>query len=334
MGQKKTPTGLNWEGQQEKTKADREDNTLIPHAGQGICRRVSMSSDTLQHFADRLREAGLAIDCIEANGLLHRCGVVDKPNGKDGAYKAFLDAPASLWWKNWRTGDEGTWCGVSGKDMTAAEREALKARIAEAKEAAREQAERHAKAAERARTIWEAAPAASDAHPYLRRKEVPVLGLRLAQDGRLLVPVLDAAGKAQSLQFIAGDGYKRFLSGGKTAGGFLPLPARDGSKDGPLLIAEGYATAASLFVATGHACLVVFNAGNLEAVVKLARKEYPDREIILCADNDCETHKPDGTAWNPGEEAAKRPPHPSGRGSPYALPLTGQGRFQRPAHAP
>ena len=294
-----------------------------------------MSSDTLQHFADRLREAGLVVDRIEADGLLHRCGTTDKPNGTDGSFKAFLDAPASIWWRNWRTGDEGTWCGVSNADMTAAEREALKARIAEAKEAARkEQAERHAKAAELAGKLWEAAHAATDAHPYLARKEVPAFGLRQAQDGRLMVPVLDAAGTPQSLQFIAGDGSKRFLSGGKTAGGHFPIPAKDGGKDGPLLIAEGFATGASLRLSTGFAVLVAFNAGNLEAVVKLARKEYPDWEIILCADNDCETHKPDGTAWNPGEEAAKRPPHPSGRGSPYALPLTGQGRFQRPAHAP
>ena len=266
-----------------------------------------MNSDTLQQFADRLREGGLVVDRIEADGVLHRCGTTGKPNAMDGAYKAFIDAPASLWWKNWRTGDEGSWCGVSGKDMTAAEREALKARIAEAKAAAaREQAERWAKAAELAEKLWEAAPAAPDAHPYLRRKEVPALGLRLARDGRLLVPVLDAAGKAQSLQFIAGDGSKRFLSCGKTAGGFFPLPARDGSKDGPLLIAEGYATAASLHVATGHACLVAFNAGNLEAVAKLAREQYPDREIVLCADNDCETRKPDGTPWNPGVDAATK----------------------------
>ncbi len=117
-----------------------------------------VTNDVFQHFVDRLREAGLAVECVEADGLLHRCGVLDKPSGTDGTYKAFLDAPASLWWKNWRTGDEGTWCGVSGKDMTTAEREALKARIAEAKEAARkEQAERHAKAAELAGKLWEAA---------------------------------------------------------------------------------------------------------------------------------------------------------------------------------
>lgn len=121
-----------------------------------------------------------------------------------------------------------------------------------------------------------------------------------------MVPVLDAAGTPQSLQFIAGDGSKRFLSGGRTAGGYFPIPAKDGSKDGPLLIAEGYATGASLHLSTGYVVLVAFNAGNLHAVARMARKQYPDREIILCADNDVETRKPDGTPWNPGEEAAAK----------------------------
>ena len=266
-----------------------------------------MSSDTLQQFADRLREAGLVVDRIEADGVLHRCGVLDKPSGTDGSFKAFLDAPASIWWKNWRTGDEGTWCEKSGKDMTTAEREALKARIAEAKEAtAKEQAERYANAAELAGKQREAAHAATDAHLYLARKEVPAFGLRQAQDGRLMAPVLDAAGTPQSIQFIAGDGSKRFLSGGKTAGGHFPIPAKDGGEDGPLLIAEGYATGASLRLSTGFAVLVAFNAENLEAVARMARKRYAGREIVLCADNDVETRKPDGTPWNPGVEAATK----------------------------
>ena len=52
--------------------------------------------------------------------------------------------------------------------------------------------------------------------------------------------------------------------------------------------------------------LIAFNAGNLEAISRIARARYPDREIVLCADNDCETVRPDGTAWNPGTEAASR----------------------------
>lgn len=235
-----------------------------------------MNSNPLQQFSARLREAGLVVNHIEADGVLHRCGVSGKEQGADGAYKAFLDAPASIWWKNWRTGDEGSWCGKSGKDMTAAEL---------------------------AGKLWEAAHAATDAHPYLARKEVPAFGLRLAR-GWLVVPVLDASGKPQSLQFITGEGEKRFMPGGKTAGGHFPIPAKDGGEDGPLLIAEGYATGASLRLSTGFAVLVAFNAGNLEAVARMARKRYAGREIVLCADNDVETRKPDGTPWNPGAEAA------------------------------
>ena len=41
------------------------------------------------------------------------------------AYKAFLDAPASIWWKNWRTGDEGTWTARPEKEFSAAQRKAL-----------------------------------------------------------------------------------------------------------------------------------------------------------------------------------------------------------------
>lgn len=266
-----------------------------------------MSSDTLTKFAERLREVGLEVDRVEADGLLHRCGTTDKPGGKDGAYKAFLDEPASLWWKNWRTGDENSWCAKSDKAMTTAEKKILKKRVAEAKEqAAKELVERHAKATELAGWIWSRCPAAPDNHTYLQRKEVPSFGLRMARDGRLIIPVMNENGKAQSLQFIGNDGSKLFLSGGKTAGGYFPIPARDSSKDGPLLIAEGYATSASLHLATGAAVLVAFNAGNLHAVARLARKQHPDREILICADNDIGNTKADGTPCNPGVESATK----------------------------
>ena len=135
--------------------------------------------------------------------------------------------------------------------------------------------------------------------------------MRQTEDGRLVVPVLDQSGQIQSLQFILPDKPtegtdKFFLKGGKTSGGFFSIPAKNDTKDGPLLIAEGYATGASLHLATGYAVLIAFNAGNLEAVARMARQSYPDRELVLCADNDCETLKPDGTPWNPGKEAASR----------------------------
>lgn len=274
-----------------------------------------MSDDILIAFTESLRAAGLVVEHVRADGHLHRCGTTDRPRGKDGAYRIHLDAPACCWWKNWRTGDEGSRTAKPDKDLTPAERKALRKRITAArKEAEEEQATRWAASAKLARTIWERAGSATDAHPYLQRKGIPALAGIRQREWRgaveLVLPVLDASGQLVSLQFILpekpADGPdKRFLKGGRTAGGYFPIPAKDGSKDGPLLIAEGYATAASLHLATGHACLVAFNAGNLLPVARMARDKYPDREIILCADNDCETMK-EGKAWNPGVEAATR----------------------------
>jgi len=53
-----------------------------------------------------------------------------------------------------------------------------------------------------------------------------------------------------------------------------------------ILIAEGFATAASLHEATGHQVFIAFDAGNLVNVAKIIRAKNPDAEIIICGDND------------------------------------------------
>ena len=135
--------------------------------------------------------------------LLHRCGTTDRPHRKDGAYTAFLDAPASLWWKNWRTGDEGTWTYRPEKELTAAQRRALHERIRAIKTHNEAEQERRWRAAAKlAASIWNRSRTAGDDHPYLKRKEVPAIGLRQTEDVTLIVPVLNPSGKVQSLQFI------------------------------------------------------------------------------------------------------------------------------------
>lgn len=271
---------------------------------------ASMSSaDALSAFAAALSAAGLVVEGLPvADGALHRCGVAGNPRGKDGAYRIHLDAPACCWWRNWGTGDTGTRTLAPEKEMGAAECKALRERIAAARKAAEEaQRKRHAAAAKLARVLWERATPAPDSHPYLVRKQVPALGLRQDTKGRLVVPVRDADGGLVSLQFILPETPvngpdKLFMKGGRTAGGYFPIPARDGGHDSPLCLAEGYATAASIHLATGHACLAAFNAGNLSAVARLARERYPSREIIVCADNDL---RPDDRP-NTGVEAATR----------------------------
>lgn len=271
------------------------------------------SADALSVFADALAAAGLVVEGLPvADGALHRCGVAGKPRGKDGSYRIHLDAPACCWWCNWGTGDTGTRTLAPEKKMSAAERKALQERIAAARKAAEEeQSKRHAAAAKLARVLLERSTPAPDSHPYLVRKQVPALGLRQDAQGRLVVPVRDADGGLASLQFILPEKPvngpdKLFMKGGRTAGGWFAIPAKDGRTDGPLMLCEGFATGASIHLATGYACLVAFNAGNLSAVACLARERYPEREIIVCGDNDCETVKPDGTPWNTGKEAATK----------------------------
>ncbi len=261
-----------------------------------------MSSDILHSFAECLRSAGLEVEVVLADGLLHRCDTTDRPHRKDGAYKAFLDAPASIWWKNWRTGEDGTWTAASEKALDARECKELRERIAQSRADTRAEQERRWQAGARlAALVWKNGLPANAGHPYLKDKAIPAEALRQTKDNRLIVPVLNEAGKIQSLQFILPEKLengtnKLFLKGGRTGGGYCPLASKDGKKDGPLLIAEGFATAASLRLATGYAVLAAFSAGNLLPVAQMARRKYPDREIILCADNDIATKDNPGVA--------------------------------------
>lgn len=192
---------------------------------------------------------------------------------------------------DWRTGESWTFCSKNDRELSPEDRERLKIRMeADKKRRQEEEAKRHAEAhAEAKRILAGSMPAPAD-HPYLVRKGVALVGtIRIADDGWLVLPVLDAEGAPMSVQFIAKDGGKRFLPGGKLKGGYFPIPAVNGEKNGLLYVCEGYATGATIHAATGAAVLVAFNCGNSLPVAEMARAKYPDREIIVCADDDAKT---------------------------------------------
>ena len=77
-------------------------------------------------------------------------------------------------------------------------------------------------------------PARRNTHIY-GRKGVPALGdMRQTRSGLLLLPVRDISGTLQSLQYIAPDGTKRFLTGGKVQGGHFIIPGKVGKASSPL----------------------------------------------------------------------------------------------------
>ena len=281
--------------------------------------------ELVRRVAEALTSAGLVVDDIDLSGELVRCGTTQKPNGTDGAYKVHTDFPPSVWLCNYHDGGEGRTLPLWEKGridaMTEAEREALRECIRQGKEEnARRLEERRRQAAEAARELFESLPPAGEENAYLRHKGVLPLGAFRECDASrtpfpsqlagacLVVPLLNSEGRTVSLQFIDEAGSKRFLPGGEKKGCYFPIPAKDGSKDGPLLIGEGVATVLSACMATGYAGLVAFDCGNLEAVGRVAREKYPERELVFLADNDCAGK--DGSArpeeQNPGLVAARK----------------------------
>ena len=160
-------------------------------------------------------------------------------------------------------------------------------------------------AAARAARIWVPARPAPADHPYLAAKRAGPLALRMDPGGRLIVPLQDVDGRLHSLEFIAPDGAKRFLAGGAKKGHFAVVgldPAPLEKPTGPVLICEGWATGASLHLATGHMVIAAMDAGNLSPGAEALRARFPVADLVLVADNDT---KPDRDS-NPGVAAARK----------------------------
>jgi phage/plasmid primase-like uncharacterized protein len=110
------------------------------------------------------------------------------------------------------------------------------------------------------------------------------------------------------MQYIREDGTKRFAKDSRQEGCFHVLGGFEWLAKAPaIVIAEGYATAATLSEALGHATVAAFNSGNLPHVAKSLHALYPDKPIVIAGDNDLHVEQTQGV--NPGrakaEEAAK-----------------------------
>jgi putative DNA primase/helicase len=236
---------------------------------------------------------------IIADGKVRRFTIAgDKPKSRNGRYALWDEGDfASGWVINSRIGEMHKWNTRVRKKLTDAERREY-ARKVEANRLARDeaQAKTHAAVALKAEKNWK--NAAKGKHPYLDRKQIAGTGSRVM--GKLLVIPAYKAGKMVSLQYIAEDGAKRFLTGGEIQGAYGSI----GKDVSTIYICEGYATAHSVHDASGKASIWAFNAGNLSAVAKTIREKYPDSQIVMVADNDQWTVRQDGAAWNPGIEKA------------------------------
>ncbi len=242
-------------------------------------------NDLIDQFKQAIAAAGLTPPTeIIGDGEIHRFRASGKPGHKSGWYILHTDGIAAGAYGDWREGFTQNWCSKGDTSMTEAERIAHRDRV-KAMQRQREDdvAQRQELAAADALKRWTAATPCTQ-HHYLTRKGIQPKGAKIEGD-RLLIPIRDTAGTLHSLQTIAPDGTKMFMSGGRIKGCYFGI----GKPKGALIVCEGFATGASIHECTGHAVAVAFNAGNLESVAVALRNKYPALKIIIAADDDHQT---------------------------------------------
>lgn len=249
-------------------------------------------------FTEALRLAGLRPrGSVQMDGKWHRVAVEgDKGAKKSGSYMGHLDGLPAGFIQNFKTTERVTWKAEGGvKPQNAEERAAERQRIAErqaAKDAERKMLENAA--ARKAASMWSRGTQAHT-HPYLKAKGVQPHGLRQDRYGNLMLAMRDATGDVRNVQTIAASGTKLFVKDGRKQGLYALLGTLE--PGAPVVIAEGFATGATMRELTGFPTVVAFDAGNLKVVAEQIRALDPTRQIVFAADND--HHLP----LRPGEKA-------------------------------
>lgn len=263
----------------------------------------------------QMRETGLVVDSLDTSGKLVRVPVcfprADKGKKKSGWYVVHEFRLSSGGFGlagafgNYKA-DEKRRIDMPEGALTEADRAEYDRKRKAAQKKVEDGARRAAKAcAERAQKIWVGLPEEGRS-PYLDNKGVRAFGLRFSR-GSIVVPLYkpsEAEGgqlfglSLVGLQFISPEGDKKFLTGTPKKGAFHWLTAIPDAEC-PVVVVEGYATGASVHMATGLPVAVAFDAGNLEPVARALRAVMPGALICVAGDNDTETEN------NPGLNKAQ-----------------------------
>ena len=222
------------------------------------------------------------------DGQWHRVPVDGDKKGQDsGSYRGFLDGRPSGLATNYRAGAVGVKWVATGVALT----EEQKARIDrdKARTRARRDADRKTVARDAAKTaygIWTNLPADAtpDTCPYLAEKGVQGHGVKVDDEGKLVVPHRDANGFLWGVQFV--DDGKRFLKGAQKQGtmhligGETAKLADLGSNEARSSSARATPPVPPSTRPPAHPVVVAFDSGNLKPVAEAVRAAHPDRDLI------------------------------------------------------
>jgi putative DNA primase/helicase len=218
---------------------------------------------------------------INPNGILHR--FKDATGKLNCWYTLHIDRRAAGTVGNWKTGLKVNW-KAEGNYPKLTDLQLLDFQIEKHRQELilkSEEKARHQEAMAKASYIWNRATPATT-YSYLIKKGIQAHCSRLYKDA-LVIPIYNK-NLLVSLQFIDKYGNKKMLSGGQLKGSSCNIGKYQSGN--PVLIAEGFATGASLSESTGYLTVIAFSAGNIKQAAVDTRSFYPTDDIIICGDND------------------------------------------------
>lgn len=271
----------------DKIKAWLPENTVT-----GQVKDVAYDLSPAEEFGQILRDAGFVLpsgELPEMDGKRHRVATEGDSHGKkSGVYQGYMNGRPAGWYQDHRASEEKVKWTSSGK-FQQDPAEMIKQRALSAQNRWDRDVQAQADYARMARTLagqWQKMPVPSDVHPYLARKGVPAAdGVKLDKYDNLVIPLRNAAGDIRTLQYIKPDGTKTLKKGGEKTGNFFVVGG-DLRPDRPVLYAEGYATAASLHLASGLPVVMTVDAGNMVTVSRNLKALYPDAAHVILGEDD------------------------------------------------
>ena len=255
----------------------------------------SGTGQTTDDLLYELSKHGLQVSYIDTSGSLIRVPVSagtnygpDRGGKRSGWYACnILDDNIFCTFGNWKSGLESKWSSVNTNKLSIQQQEDLQKKLQIAKEnAEKEKKQRQNEVASDCRALFDSYAKVTE-HQYLSTKNVKSHSLR-ANKKLLVVPIYSIeTQEIRSLQYIGVDGQKNFKSASEVRGNIYPLGFdwHELPNLETLVIAEGYATCASINEATNLPCVCVFSANFcLDALTKLRTKT--PAKFILALDHD------------------------------------------------
>ncbi|EFS3714477.1 hypothetical protein HXW14_001781 [Campylobacter jejuni] len=262
-------------------------------------------NEVLTAFKSALENQGLIIEGLPImDGKIHRVKTTnDKGRELSGAYNGFLDDYPAGFIQNFKTGIKENWKMPIEKNQSNNIKNSQKLHEQIKKDQELREKEiltLQEKTALKLENEYNNARWANSNHAYLKKKGFSE-NFYLKQDnkGSLLIPLKDENGKLWSVQRIFPNGDKiigviktkeekeqGIEYSAKKSGCFHLIGAKNLEYCKEFIIAEGFATAATIYKALNKPVIMGIDAGNLSKIVETLKNKFQNTPITLIADND------------------------------------------------